>query len=262
MEKNKDESVSIILPCVGHDMRLKSPYSKELVKINEDMSIIDYSFNHILASHIKPRVIVIIEPYKFDTVRYLYEKYNDKVNLVFIFQKTNYEGVTGAIKSAEHLFGDKNILLMPNTIIGRKDKEVPLLDKIVEVLDHHPFVFISKDETSVIRLKSGGALHVEDGKVIDYKNKPLSHVERYNALLVSFGFKKEVFAEVISVIGQGTLKRANPKNGFRKSIMYKSSTVKVTECIDINTWTKLNAYLLRQYLVRSGIDPQLLRIYQ
>ena len=261
MKKDKTESVSIILPCAGRGTRLNIPYPKELIKVNEDMSVIDYSFQHILASQVKSRVVVIVGPHKFDTVRYLYEKYNDKVDLVFIFQKNNDKDITGAIKSAEHLFGDKNILLMPNTIIEYKDKKVSLIDKMLETLDHQPFVFMCKDESSVSRLKLSGALNIEDGKVVDYEDKPLKHIEKYNAFWVSYGFKKEVFSEIISVIEQGALKKTNFKKAFRKSPLYKSLPVKINECVDIGTWTNLNAYLLRRYLVKSGIDPQLLKIH-
>jgi len=262
MRKNKTESVSIILPCAGHGTRLKLPYPKELIKINEDMSIIDYSFHHILESRIRPRVVVIIGPHKFDTARYLYEKYNDKVDLVFVFQKTNEKEITGAIRSAEHLFGDKNILLMPDTIIEYKDRKVSLIDNMIDSLNNQPFVFVHKNEASVTRLKLFGALNIQDKKVIDYKDKPVKNVENYNAFWVSFGFKKKVFGEVISVIEQSMLKKATHKNTFRKSVMYKSSSISVAEYVDIGTWTNLNAHLMRQYLEQSGIDPQFLKINQ
>jgi len=264
IRKNKTESVSIILPCAGHGTRLNLPYPKELIKINEDMSIIDYSFHHILESRIKPRVIVIIGPHKFDTVRYLYKKYNDKVDLVFVFQKTKHKETASAvaIKSAEHLFGDKNILLMPDTIIEYKDKKNSLIDKMLDALDSQHFVFAHKNETSVTRLKLFGALNIKDKKVIGYEDKPLKNVKKYNAFWVSFGFKKEVFNEVISVIEQSTFKKMSAKNTFQKSVMYKSLPVKVDEYVDIGTWTNLNAYLMRQYLEKSGIDPQFLKIHK
>jgi hypothetical protein len=76
-----------------------------------------------LTSHVAPRVIVIIGPHKFDTVRYLHEKYDDKVDLVFVFQKTHQKYVIGAIKSAEHLLCEKNILLFLMPIHQMKQKD-------------------------------------------------------------------------------------------------------------------------------------------
>ena len=260
MRKDKGGSVSIILPCAGRGTRLNLPYSKELVKISEGMSLIDYSFQHILASHLQPRVIVVIGPHKLDIARYVYEKYNDKVDLVFVFQKADHKGVTGATRSAEHLFGDKNILFLPSTIIEYKNNKVPLIDKMTGMLDRQPFVFMYKNENSITRLKLSGALHIQDQKVIDYEDKPLEHVEKYNAFCVSYGFKKEVFNEVISVIEQSVLKKDNFRQTFQKSVMCKTLAVEVAEYIDISTWTNLNAYLLRQYLMRSGVDPQFLKI--
>jgi len=259
MKKNKIESVSIILPCVGHGTRLKFPYPKELIRVNEDMSVIDYSFQHILESHISPRVIVIIEPDKLDVIRYLYEKYNDKVDLVFVFQKNNNKEIIGTVRSVEHLLGDKNILLLPNTIIKYKDKKVALMDKILGSLNRHPFVFVNKNETSVTRLKLFGALNIQDGKVIDYEYKPVKNIKNYNAFWVSFGFKKEVFREVTSVIEQSILKKTNFKNVFKKSVIYKSPVIEVDSFTNIDTWTQLNAYLVRQYLEKSGIDPQIFK---
>lgn len=262
MKRNKTESVSIILPCAGRDARLNLPYPKELIRISEDMSVIDCSFRHILASRVKSRVIVVVGPHKFDTVRYLYEKYNDKIDLVFVFQKNNDndKDITGVVRSAEHLFGDKNIILMPNAIIECKDKSIPLIDKMLKSLNDRPFVFMSKDESSVSRLKLFGALNIKDGKVIDYEDKPSKNIGKYNAFWVSYGFRKEVFSEISAAIEQSVFKKANFKKAFRKSFLYKSRVVKIDEYTDIGTWTNLNAYLLRQYLVKSGIDPQLLKI--
>lgn len=262
MKKPLKESVSVILPCVERNAQLNLPYPKELIKVNEGMSIVDYSFHHILASQIKPRVIVIIGPHKFDTVRYLYEKYNDKVELVFIFKKTDQVGVKTAIRSAKHLLGDKNIFLMPDTIIEYKDKNVPLIDKMLATLDQQPFVFASKNESSVTRLKLFGALRIKKGKVVDYEDKPRKEVSKYNAFWVAYGFRREVFDEVVSVIEKNTFKRPNYRKLFRESPIYNSISITVAEYIDIGTWTNLSAYLLRQYLIKSGIDPQFLKINQ
>src|ERR1051325_5293122 len=97
-KKEKIEPISIILPCAGRGTRLNLPYPKELLKINEEMSVIDYSFRHILASRLPLRVVIIVGPHKFETVRYLYEKYNEKVDLSFVFQKTHHKEITGALK--------------------------------------------------------------------------------------------------------------------------------------------------------------------
>ncbi|PIR44954.1 MAG: hypothetical protein COV10_01980 [Candidatus Vogelbacteria bacterium CG10_big_fil_rev_8_21_14_0_10_51_16] len=262
--KNKTEPVTIILPCSDGISDSNFPYPKELIKINEEMSVIDFSFHHILASQIKPRVVVIVAPNKFETVRYLFERYNDKVDLVFVFQKSREQKVTNAnaiaIRSAEHLFSDKNILLMPDTIIERKDNQTSLIDTMLAALNRQSFVFAHKKEVSVTRLKLFGALKIEDDVVVDYEDKPVDNSAGYNAFWASFGFKREVFEEVISVIEGSTLKKGNYKRDFQKSVMHKTSTVEVSEYIDIATWTHLNAYLMRQYLEQSGIDPGFFKV--
>lgn len=257
---SKTESISVILPCVGRDTRLNLPYPKELIRISEKMSVIDCSFQHVLASRVKPRVVAVIGPHELDIARYLYEKYNDKVDLVVIFQKASHKDFIGVVRSAGHLLSDKNILLMPTSIIERSAKEAPLLDAMLDILDRQPFVFAYKAETSVTRLKLSGALQVEDQKVIGYEDKPLKHTKKYNAFWTSFGFKKEVFNEVISVIEQGMLKKTSLKKVFRKSVMYKSLSIMVDDYVDISTWTNLNAYLMKQYLIKSGIDSHLFKI--
>lgn len=226
------------------------------------MNVIDYSFHHILASKIKPRVVVVIAPHKFDVVEYLYKKYNDKVDLVFVFQKADQKEIVGAVRSAEHLFGDKNIVLMPNMVLEYKDKKTSLIDKVLGMLDRQPSVLISKSEASVSRLKVSSALRIEDGKVLAFENKPTKGVEKYNALCVTYGFKKQASENVISAIEQLSQKRGNSRGVFEKSSLFKTSPVFVEEFVDIGTWTHLNAYLLRQYLVKSGIDPQFLKINQ
>lgn len=263
MKKDKVGSISVILPCAFGSDRLKGPYSRELVKIDEDMVLIDSSFKHILASYAKPRVVIVIEDRKSDTVRYLRGKYDKKVDLVFVFQKHYHNDLFDVIRSAKHLFSDKNIILMPNGIIEYKDKKNPLIDRISGALEDCPFVFVCKKELSISRLKLSAALHIEDEKVVEYQYKPTKDFKKFNAFSVSFGFTKEFFDEAVEVLGQAANKKSNSfDRAFKKSAIYESSSVMVSDYTEINTWTNLNAYLLKRYLIESGVDPQFLKMYQ
>ena len=60
--------------------------------------------------------IVNINEEKTEIIKYL-SKYKDRYNISFTYQNPNEIEYTGAIKSAKHLFGENNIVLLPDTIL-------------------------------------------------------------------------------------------------------------------------------------------------
>ncbi len=256
----KKDSVLIILPCLQRGTDSNFPYSKELVSVGDGVSLVDLSFRHILSSRVKPRVALIVGPHGSDIAEYVQKKYKGKVDLVTLSQKKNHKNLADAVRSVKHLFGDKNILLVPSSIIEHEDSsKVSLVDEILGSLDNQPFVFVCKREDSVTKLRSSGVLNIQKEVIIDFEDKPLN-AKKYNAFWVSFGFKKVVANEVLSVIRQSGMRKANFKKMFKKSVMYGSLPINVDSYADISTWTNLNAYLLKQYLTESGVDPLFLKI--
>ena len=60
--------------------------------------------------------VVVISEEKTEIFRYL-SKYKAKFNISFTYQKPQELEYTGAIKSASHLFGENNLVLLPDTIL-------------------------------------------------------------------------------------------------------------------------------------------------
>ena len=109
--------LTVILPAAGKGTRLNLPYPKEMFKLNNEEALIDHSFNFFRDYGRKNvEFVVIINEDKTELVSYL-SKYKDRYNITFTYQNPNEHEVTGAIKSASHLFGKHNLVLLPDTIM-------------------------------------------------------------------------------------------------------------------------------------------------
>ena len=112
--------LTVILPAAGKGQRLNLPYPKEILRINETKALIDNSFELFDGKNRNDvEFVIIINEEKTEIIKYL-SKYKHKFNISFTFQNPDEFEYTGAIKSAKHLFGDDNIVLLPDTILRPK----------------------------------------------------------------------------------------------------------------------------------------------
>ena len=110
-------NLTVILPAAGKGTRLNLPYPKEILRLNNDDALIDNSFKFFRDYGRKDvEFVVIINEDKPELLSYL-SKYKDRYNISFTYQNPNEQEYTGAIKSASHLFGEHNIVLLPDTIM-------------------------------------------------------------------------------------------------------------------------------------------------
>ena len=105
-------NLTVILPCAGEGTRLSLPYPKEVHSIEKNKSLIDYSFD-LFSNYGRRDVefVITLNENKTELVKYL-SRYKSRFNISFTFFNPAETEYTGSIKSAKHLFGEKNLVLL------------------------------------------------------------------------------------------------------------------------------------------------------
>ena len=135
--------LTVIIPAAGQGSRLGLPYSKEILRVSEGQSLIDFSFDFFKDYGRKDvEFIIVFNEFKLDIVKYL-SKYKDRFNISFTYQNPNEQEYTGAIKSAKHLFGEHNVVLLPDTLM-QLSPGVDLFKAIESSLTETGFTFFYK----------------------------------------------------------------------------------------------------------------------
>ena len=104
--------LTVILPCAGKGSRLSLPYPKELFSIEKNKVLIDYSFE-LFAKNIREDIhfVITLTENKVELINYL-SKYKTKFNISFTFFNPAEKEFTGSLKSAKHLFSQKNLVIL------------------------------------------------------------------------------------------------------------------------------------------------------
>lgn len=232
--------LKVILPAAGKGSRLNLPYPKEVMKLSHKNALIDYSID-LFADYGRKDVefVVVINEHKTDLVKYL-SKYKDRYNFSFVFQNPNEKEYTGAIKSAAHLFGEHNLVLLPDTIM-KLEPGVDLFELTIDCLTETGFTFLYKQENNSEILKTKGALKVdENNRVLDYSDKPEYNLEQYNAFWCAFGFRRRVFQSCISFMEKSTLRQKVTVDEIQNTPLYNSQAIRVLDYIDLGTWPEIH----------------------
>jgi UTP-glucose-1-phosphate uridylyltransferase len=121
-------TIKAIIPCAGFGTRIKmlSHESKEMLidPNNPDKYLIDYSLDLCYKYNIDP--VVITRPEKQDLINYLKTK-----ECELIICKPGKEWAETVLKS-QGLWGDKNILLLPDTRF-----DVDALEKVIQLMHYN-----------------------------------------------------------------------------------------------------------------------------
>ena len=235
--------LTVILPCAGEGSRLSLPYSKEIYSIEKNKCLIDYSFE-LFKDYGRKDVefVVTINEKKLDLIKYL-SKYKDRFNVSFTFFNPNETEYTGSIKSAKHLFGEKNLVLLPDTFLKMKSHE-DVVDLICNSLFETGFTFFYKKESDPNMLKTKGSLSIsDDGFVLNYEDKPETNFENYNAFWTAFAFKKRVFDPCIEFMEKSTLRHKVLIDEIQKTPIYKSKAIEVNKYVDLGTWQEIYNFI-------------------
>lgn len=235
--------LTVIMPAAGKGTRLNLPYPKEILRLDKEQALIDYSFDFFRDYGRRDvEFVIVINEEKTEIVKYL-SHYKDKFNISFTFQNPNEQEYTGAIKSAKHLFGEHNVVLLPDTIMTLKPG-VELVDAVQNSLNETGFTFFYKKESEEKMLKTKGALTIDVGGLVQaYEDKPESDVERFNAFWCSFAFNRRAFDSAISFMEKSTLKQRVLPAEIEKTPIYLSKGIEVSDYKDLGTWDEIRRLL-------------------
>lgn len=235
--------LTVILPAAGKGTRLNLPYPKEILRLNKDKALIDSSFDLFDGL---PRdqleFVVIINEEKTEIIKYL-AKYKSRYNVSFTYQNPDEIEYTGAIKSAKHLFGENNIVLLPDTLLTLPTG-VCLTQTIQRNLEEYEFAFLFKREAHEQMLTTKGCVQLDKNmRVLAYEDKPSDDISKFNGYWCSFAFKKNAFDKCIAFMEQSTLKRRQPELLIEQTPIFKSKAIEVEDFKDLGTWGEITKIL-------------------
>lgn len=236
-------NLTVILPCAGEGTRLSLPYPKEIHSIEKNKSLIDYSFD-LFSNYGRKDVqfVVTINENKTELVKYL-SRYKTRFNISFTFFNPLETEYTGSIKSAKHLFGEKNLVLLPDTFMKLKSSN-DIVKLVSDSLNETGFTFFFKRENDKNMLKTKGSLLIDsDNLVQEYEDKPQENIERFNAFWTSFAFRKRVFDSCIEFMEKSTLNHRLLVDEIKNTSIYKSKAIEVDEYIDLGTWDQIYRFI-------------------
>ena len=238
-------NLKVILPCAGEGTRLSLPYPKEIHSIEKNKSLIDYSFD-LFSNYGRRDVefIITLNENKTDLVKYL-SRYKSRFNISFTFFNPSETEYTGSIKSAKHLFGEKNLVLLPDTFLKLKSSQ-DILNLVSDSLNETGFTFFYKKENNPDMLKTKGALFIDDNDLVqEYEDKPQEDLNNFNAFWTAFAFRKRVFDDCIEFMEKSTLNHRLLVGEIKNTLIYKSKAIEVEDYIDLGTWKQIFKFINR-----------------
>ena len=239
--------LTVILPAAGTGSRLNLPYPKEILRVDKEKALIDNSFDLFEdLGRDDVEFVVVINEEKTEIIKYL-SKYKSKYNISFTYQNPKELEYTGAIKSAKHLFGENNIVLLPDTVLTLPDG-INLAHEVHAHLEDKSFAFLFKPDTNENMLNTKGCLQLDTNqRVLDYEDKPTQNMGRFNGYWCAFAFKKDVFDECIEFMEQSTLKIKKPKTVIKQTKIFGSKAIRVEDYKDLGTWEEIGKLLSKNY---------------
>jgi glucose-1-phosphate thymidylyltransferase len=236
-------ALTVILPCAGEGSRLSLPFSKEIFSIEKNKSLIDYTFD-LFSNYGRKDVefVITINEGKTDIVKYL-SRYRDRFNISFTYFNPAEIEYTGSIKSAKHLFGEKNLVLLPDSFLRFKTN-IDIVDIISQSLNETGFTFLYKKENVPEMLKTKGSICIsDDNLVLDYEDKPQENFDRFNAFWCAFAFRKRVFDSCIEFMEKSTLNHRVLVDEIKQTPIYNSKSIEVEKYYDLGTWDQLYTFI-------------------
>lgn len=236
-------NLTVILPCAGEGSRLSLPYPKEIHSIEKNKSLIDYSFD-LFSNYGRRDVefVVTLNEKKTELIKYL-SRYKNRFDISFTFFNPMETEYTGSIKSARHLFGEKNLVLLPDTFLKLKSSQ-DIMTLVDDSLNETGFTFFFKRETDSDMLKTKGSLLIDkDFLVQEYEDKPQENFDRFNAFWTAFAFRKRVFDNCIEFMEKSTLNHRLLVGEIQNTSIYKSKAIEVDDYVDLGTWDQIYKWI-------------------
>ncbi len=234
------EGLNVILPAAGAGTRLGLPYPKELHRVEEGGSLIDYSLRHIWqAGEAIGSVTLTIVPGKEMVADYV-RSVLPGVDVRTCQFNPAYSEWPGSILSSEQLFAGRNVVLLPDSVIVMRSGEV-LFERYREAFEAgEEVVFAYKAVGPADPITSLGALRVEGACVTDFCDKPDAGIASdFNAFWASFGFTGPVGPGLLAMMMRSVARE-------RVDIAALDARVgafPVADYLDLGTWPSIRRFL-------------------
>lgn len=235
--------LTVILPCAGEGTRLSLPYPKEVHSIEKNKSLIDYSFD-LFSNYGRRDVdfVITLTDQKTEIIEYV-SRYKTRFNISFTFFNPAETEYTGSIKSAKHLFGEKNLVLLPDTVLKLKSSQ-DIVNLVSESLNETGFTFFFKKESDSSMLKTKGSLYIDENNLVqEYEDKPQEDLDQFNAFWTAFAFRKRVFDNCIEFMEKSTLNHRLIVDEIKNTPIYRSKAIEVEDYFDLGTWDQIYKYI-------------------
>ena len=143
--------------------------------------------------------VITLNENKTELVKYL-SRYKSRYNISFTFFNPAETEYTGSIKSAKHLFGEKNLVLLPDTFMKLKSSQ-DIVNLVSDSLNETGFTFFFKREIDNDMLKTKGSLWIDENNLVqEYEDKPQEDINRFNAFWTAFAFpEREYLTSALSL---------------------------------------------------------------
>lgn len=236
------KKINVILPCAGIGSRLNLPYSKELHRISFNLSLIDITLN-LCKDNEKyiHEIIIITVPQKKDLINYIKNRWSNKFKIKFCYFNNNYFEWAGSVLSAKRFFKDKNMVLLPDTIISTG--KVNFFETMIKYLENNDVVFAIKGEKRVSKIKNLGALYVKNNKVLRFCDKPQKNISDYNSYWCSFGFTKKNSEKLLYLM----MKSIRKEKVSLESELINASYFYIKDYLDLGIWSNLKSKKVIDY---------------
>lgn len=186
---------------------------------------------------------MIINPEKISLVKYV-ARWKHAFPIAFCyFDDANFEWA-GSILSGEHLFQEKNMVLLPDSLVVESE-DCPVLPTVQRLLDSYPLVFGYVPERSE-RLHTLGALRVSEGggEVVGFCDKPDGNLEDFNGFWGTFGFRASHARPILEMM---TASIQRQPVTLRQANVERAGAFPLANYTDLGTWNSLGTISNKQF---------------
>ena len=248
-----DPELTVILPCAGSGSRLGLDAPKELYEILPGVRLIDFSLRHIhhyIHSFNKStppplQVVVVTRPWKLSVSDYVQAQL-PQLPVRTIFFNDAYHDWPGSVFSAAPAYSERNIVLLPDSFLAvsandpyRDAAGIPLVEVLNHSLSNQKLVFGAIECNDPMRLKSLGALYVENKRIMRFRDKPQCDFHLYNSFWGCFGFKRCIGTQLYEFMLASVKKHSPP---ISDEPLLPAAAIPIADYRDLGTWASIESF--------------------
>jgi hypothetical protein len=245
----EDKELTIILPCAGDGRRLGLDTPKELFEIVPGVRLIDFSLKHILASYQKEKlkIAVVIRPWKTGVKDYVSRQLAG-IPVETVFFDDNFLEWPGSVYSANNLFSNNNLVLLPDSFLGLstnpKESAVTdlngktLVELVQDALCRYGVAFGCIKCRDAKVLANLGAVRIKNDIVTAFQDKPPLNesLAQFNGFWGCYAFKKEYGKPLYDFLIHSVL---HQPLSLIKQPFYPPGVIFVEQYFDLGTWENI-----------------------